>query len=128
MKILQFISTSAFIAAAAVTRADLTHTFDSVPVTFGGYVDTYYVDDFADTITRNRQLMPDGVSPIYSHSRADRLAINQALLDAKIATAQFRGALGVQAGTYVQKNYAAENRIVQHIYEAQFGFKPAADA
>lgn len=128
MKILQLLATFTLVATAATTHADITHTFDPVPVTFSGYVDAYYVDDFADTITGNRQLTPSGVSPIYSHSRADQLAINQALLDAKVATAQFRCALGLQAGTYVQKNYAIENRVVQHLYEAQVGFKPVANA
>ena len=113
---------------ALIARADVTRPFDSVPFTFSGYVDTYYVDDFADTPFPDRQITPGGVSPDYSHSRKDRLAVNHALLDAKFATDNFRGALGVQAGTYVQKNYAIEDNVAQHLYEAQLGFKPVTTA
>ena len=115
-------------AAPLASRADITRTVDSVPITLSGYVDAFYVDDFASTPFVNRQITPSGVSPVYSHSLKDKLGINHALLDAKFATEQVRGALGIQAGTYVQKNYAIENDTVQHIYEAQLGFKPVADS
>lgn len=111
---------------ALIAHADISRTFNSVPFTFSGYVDAYYVDDFADTPFPDRQVTPSGVSPDYSHTRKDRVGVNHALLDAKFATGNFRGALGMQAGTYVQKNYAIENSIAQHLYEAQLGFKLAA--
>jgi hypothetical protein len=114
----------AIIGAAGAARADVTYSFNGVPFTFSGYVDAYYVDDFADTPLPDRQITPSGMSPDYSHSRKDRLAVNHALLDAKFATNDLRGALGVQSGTYVQKNYASEDRIAQHLFEAQVGFRP----
>ncbi len=116
------------LVAAGWARGDVTHTFDSVPVTFSGYLDTYYVADQADTPFAYRQITPAGATPDYSHSRKDAIDINHALLDAKFATASVRGAIGVQAGTYVRKNYAAEDDVAQHLYEAQVGFKPAAGA
>ena len=119
---------SCALGATLAARADINHTFNAVPFTFSGYVDTYYVDDFADTPFPDRQITPSGVSPDYSHSRKDRLSVNHALLDAKFAADRFRGALGVQAGTYVQKNYAIENDVAKHLYEAQLGFKPVADS
>ncbi len=119
---------SCALGATLTARGDINHTFNAVPFTFSGYVDTYYVDDFADTSFPDRQIAPSGVSPDYSHSRKDRLGVNQALLDVKFATTQIRGALGVQAGTYVQKNYSIENNAVKHLYEAQLGFKPVADS
>src|SRR5450830_987913 len=94
---------SCALGATLAARADINHTFNAVPFTFNGYVDTYYVEDFADTAFPDRQITPSGVSPDYSHSRKDRLGVNHALLDAKFAVDRFRGALGVQAGTYVQK-------------------------
>lgn len=121
-KILLFAIT---VAGPLAARADINHTFDTVPFTFSGYIDTYYVDDFASTPFADRQITASGASPIYSHSLKDKLGINHALLDAKFATEQVRGALGVQAGTYVQKNYAIEDSVAQHLFEAQLGFKPA---
>jgi hypothetical protein len=114
------------LASAPVTRADIARTFNAVPFTFSGYVDAYYVDDGADTPFPDRQITPSGVSPDYSHTRKDKIAVNHALLDAKFATDSVRGALGVQAGTYVQKNYAIEDSVALHLFEAQLGFKPVA--
>src|SRR5438105_3185261 len=126
MKNCSFIFFVAVLSTVSAARADVAQTLGSVPFTFSGYVDGYYVDDSADTPFHDRQITPSGVSPDYSHARKDRLDINHALLDAKFATDRVRGALGAQAGTYVKKNYAIEDDIVQHIFEAQLGFKPVA--
>ena len=99
--------------AGSLLRADVSRTIDSIPFTFSGSLDLYYVDDFADTPFPDRQITPSGVSPVYSDSRKDRLAVNQALLAADFATDWVRGDLGVEAGTYVQKNYADEDEVAK---------------
>ncbi len=96
------------------------------PVVFSGYAEAYYSEDFVGSPnTRDRQITPSGVSPVYSYSRDRELNINHALLDAKYTQSSWRGALGVQAGTYVDANYSAEDRTVAHVFEATAGVELA---
>lgn len=95
------------------------------PFTVSGFADLYYVDDFDDGVSRYRQLTPSGATPVYSHGEADRLEFNNVVLDGKYAGEDFRAALGVQAGTYVDANYAAEPEALRHLYEANAGVRVA---
>ncbi|OGX89268.1 hypothetical protein BEN47_07675 [Hymenobacter lapidarius] len=99
--------------AAQLPTADTTAT-----VQLYGYVDGYFGLDFpAPTDTRRPGFL-------YSHNRQNEFTVNQALVGAQFDDGRVRGALGLQAGTYPEANYAAEPQVLQHIYEAYAGFRP----
>lgn len=105
----------ASLTAAAQTAAG--------PVTISGYVDAYYSQESGDSAVRDRQLTPGGATPVYSHGRNNEFNLNHALIDAKYSAESVRASLGLQAGTYVDANYAAETQAMRHLYEAVAGFK-----
>ncbi|WP_201978944.1 porin [Hymenobacter rubidus] len=92
------------------------------PLTTYGFVDGYYGYDFKYDNGNNRQFF------LYSHGRQNEFAINQALFGARYDDGKVRGALGLHAGTYVSANYANEDPVLQHVYEAYAGFRPFAKA
>jgi len=97
------------------------------PLTLSGYLDAYYSDEFGDSSVHQRQVTPSGVSPVYSFGKNNTFAVNEAFLDAKLATDSFHAALGIQGGTYVDANYASESEITRHLYEAYAGLRIAKD-
>ncbi len=111
---------------AASAEADEAKETKTTQFTFSGYADVYYLDDFSPTPFSNREITPSGLSPVYSFAKQNRFDLNHALVDAKFTTDSVRGALGIQAGTYVETNYANENSVVRHLFEAQIGFKPGS--
>jgi hypothetical protein len=92
------------------------------PLTTYGFVDAYYGYDFDHANGNNR------LSFLYSHGRQNEFTINQALVGLRYDDGKVRGALGLHAGTYVAANYAAEDPVLQHVYEAYAGFRPFAKA
>ncbi|OON70908.1 porin [Hymenobacter sp. CRA2] len=86
-------------------------------LTVYGFVDGYYGYDF----TGKSQTRPGF---LYSHSRANEFALNNAIIGLRYQDEQVRGALGLHAGTYVEANYAAEPPVLRHVYEAYAGFRP----
>ncbi|AIZ64036.1 hypothetical protein PK28_10625 [Hymenobacter sp. DG25B] len=87
------------------------------PVTVYGFLDAYYGFDFPT----KRQQRP---AFLYSHNRANEFALNNGLLGIRYQQGSIRGALALQAGTYVEANYAAEPEPLRHVYEAYAGFQP----
>ena len=83
---------------------------------FGGFIDTYF------TYNNNNPTNKD-VPYAYNHSRSNELNVNLALIKANYIHDNIRANVGLQAGTYTQYNYAAEPTILQHIYDANAGFK-----
>jgi hypothetical protein len=83
----------------------------------GGYLESYFSKDFNDPAVQKRPAF------IYSYNQDDSLQINLALIKADITASHFRAHLGVASGTYMKANYAAENRTLQHLYEANVGVK-----
>ena len=92
------------------------------PLTTYGFVDAYYGYDFDYANGNDRQ------SFLYSHGRQNEFTINQALLGVRYDDGKVRGAVGLHAGTYVSANYAAEDPVLRHVYEAYAGFRPFAKA
>ena len=88
------------------------------PLTTYGFVDGYYGYDFKHANGNDRQPF------LYSHGRQNEFTINQALIGLRYDDGQVRGALGLHAGTYVSANYAAEDPVLRHVYEAYAGFRP----
>jgi hypothetical protein len=88
------------------------------PLTFYGFVDGYYGYDFKHAATQDRPGF------LYSHDRQNEFTVNNAIIGMRYDNGQVRGALGLHAGTYVAANYAAEDQVFKHIYEAYAGFRP----
>ena len=88
------------------------------PLTFYGFVDGYYGYDFNDNDTQARPGF------LYSHNRQNEFTVNQGIMGMRYDNGQVRGAIGLHAGSYVSANYAAEDQVFKHIYEAYAGFRP----
>ncbi|MGI4833522.1 MAG: porin [Janthinobacterium lividum] len=105
-------------AVADTTHATAPAPAPANPLTYYGFVDAYYGFDFDHAGTNNRPGF------LYAHNRQNEFAVNNALLGARYDDGRVRGALGLHAGTYVSANYAAEDPVLKHIYEAYAGFRP----
>ncbi|GAA4041107.1 porin [Hymenobacter glaciei] len=92
------------------------------PLTTYGFVDAYYGYDFDHANDNDRQGF------LYSHGRQNEFTINQALVGVRYDDGKVRGAVGLHAGSYVSANYAAEDPVFRHVYEAYAGFRPFAKA
>ncbi|GAA3959411.1 porin [Hymenobacter antarcticus] len=88
------------------------------PWTFYGYVDAYYGYDF------NRANSPQRPAFLYSHNRQNEFTVNHGLVGARYQDERVRASLALQAGTYVEANYAAETPVMRPVYEAYAGFRP----
>ena len=121
------------LTAASGALAQITPTTDSTlavppqaapieatpnPLTFYGFVDGYYGYDFKQNDTRDRPGF------LYSHDRQNEFTINQGIVGMRYQDEKVRGAIGLHAGSYVTANYAAEDQVFKHIYEAYAGFRP----
>ena len=87
------------------------------PLTFSGYIETYYSYDFGN---------PDNhVRPgfIYSHNKHNELNLNLGLAKVNYAKDNVRGNLAIMAGTYAEYNLAAEQDLLRNVYEANVGVK-----
>lgn len=89
------------------------------PLTVWGFADFYYAYDFHEPSSRDRPGF------IYSHSRHNEFALNNAIIGIKYNTDKVRGAFAMHTGTYVRANYAAEPDILRLINEAYAGFQLA---
>ncbi|RZK30081.1 MAG: porin, partial [Hymenobacter sp.] len=92
------------------------------PLTYYAFVDGYYGIDFNHPNTNVRPGF------LYSHNRQNEFTINQGLVGVRYDDGRVRGAVGLHAGSYVSANYAAEDQVFKHIYEAYAGFRPFAKA
>lgn len=90
---------------------------NATPLTFGGYVEGYYTQDF------NRPLSNTRPGFVYSHNRTNEVNINLAMIKANYDTDKIRGNFAIAAGTYMNANYSAESGVLKNIYEANIGFK-----
>ena len=130
-----FLTSAIFVATLATTAsAQTTPTTEPAPAvpnpapapppaspfTFYGYLDAYYGYDFGNDATNARPGF------LYSHTRQQEFSVNPALLGARYANGQVRGALGLHAGSYVEANYSNEPTTLRHLYEAYAGFRPFA--
>src|ERR1035437_7427346 len=102
-----------FAQTLAEDSAKHVHTFK-----FSGFIETYSSYDF------NKPPNHQVSAPfIYNYRRDNEFNINIALLRASYSGDKVRANIGLQAGTYAQYNYASEQPLLQHIYEANAGMK-----
>lgn len=93
---------------------------DSSGLAITGYVEAYYSHDL--TAPKTAQERP---AFLYNHKRNREVNINLAFVKVAYTNDRVRSNLAVQAGTYPQYNYAAEQALVRNIYEANAGVKLA---
>ncbi|MBO0948509.1 porin [Fibrella forsythiae] len=104
-------------ATSAPTQA-ATQTAPNAGLTVSGYVEAYYAHDF--TAPKTTQERPGF---LYNHRRNREVNINLAFVKAAYTSDRVRGNLALQVGNYAQYNYAAEQTLVQNIFEANAGVK-----
>lgn len=86
-------------------------------IAFTGFADIYYAYDF------NKPRHHERPGFLYNHKRHDEFNVNLAFLKAAYLSGGVRGNLALMAGTYAQYNLAAEQALLQQIYEANAGVK-----
>ncbi len=81
-------------------------------LTVSGYTEAYFVSDF------NRSQKGDRQNFYYNYNRNKQLEFNQSSLKFNLNSPKIEMNFALQAGTYVQDNYAAESKFSKHILEA----------
>lgn len=104
--------------ASSAQQAD-----SSSRLTITGYLEAYYTHDF--TAPKTAQERPGF---LYNHKRNREVNINLAFVKMAYTSDRVRGNLALQAGTYAQYNYAAEQDLVKPVFEANAGVKLAKNS
>lgn len=91
----------------------LNHAASSL--SFSGFVDIYNAYDFNKPATDYRQPF------LFNHNRHNEFNLNLGLLQLAVEHTKYRGNIGLQAGTYAEDNYAAEQDLLKHVFEANAG-------
>lgn len=84
------------------------------------FADVYYAYDF------NKPSNHEKAPFIYNYKRHNEFNLNLALIQASLQYKNLRSVIGIQAGTYPQYNYAGEQELLRHIYQANVGVKLSA--
>ncbi|EIM75227.1 hypothetical protein A3SI_13894 [Nitritalea halalkaliphila LW7] len=84
-------------------------------INVSGFVDVYYGFDFNRPFTNER---PDF---LFNHSRHNEVNLNLGLIQMNLEGANYRGGLGLMVGTFPQYNMAAEQPLLQNVFEAYAG-------
>lgn len=99
----------------AFSQQDSTYVSTNPEVKFSGFVDIFYAYDFNKPENNVRQPF------LYNHNRHNEFNLNLALLKTSITHKKYRGNFALQAGTYATDNYAAEENVMKHVFEANAG-------
>ena len=87
------------------------------PLTFSGYIETYYSYDFADPSNHERP------SFFYSFNRHNEVNLNLGFIKANYNKENVRSNFALMGGTYAQYNLASEQGLLRNIFEANAGVK-----
>lgn len=82
-----------------------------------GYNEVYYCYDLNQPANHLRP------SFLYNHNKHNEVNINLAFIRASYENDKVRGNIALMAGTYAQYNLSAEESVLQHVFEANAGFK-----
>lgn len=113
---------SVIVIVGLFARSSFAQTSDSIHVTMGGFVDTYFMYDFNSPGSNLKS------HPFTQPSRHNEFNINLAHFEVRLASQEVRGALALHTGTSVRANYAAESdnrELSQLIHEAWVGYRIA---
>ncbi|MBA4155576.1 porin [Flavobacterium sp.] len=87
------------------------------PFTFSGYVEAYYSYDFGNPDNHTRPNF------FYSFNRHNELNVNLGMAKINYSKDNVRGNFALMAGTYAEYNLAAEQDLLQNVFEANVGVK-----
>ena len=90
------------------------------PLTFSGYVETYYSYDFNEPENHTRPGF------FYNFNRHNEVNLNIGFAKVNYAKDNVRGNLALMAGTYAEYNLAAEQGLLKNVFEANVGVKISA--
>jgi hypothetical protein len=105
-----------FLTSVPAFSQDSLKTSPVPPIAVSAFADAYYAYDFNEPAGKD-------IPFAYNHARHNEFNVNLALLQATYTADLFRGSLGLQAGSYPQRNYAAEPELFRHIYDANAGIR-----
>lgn len=88
---------------------------------FSTFLETFYAYDF------NRPKGAQRQAGFFHHNRHNEVNINLAMLRMAFQEEKYRAVLDIQAGTYAQDNYAAEQGMLKALYQAYAGVKLGED-
>ncbi|MDN4165713.1 porin [Cytophagales bacterium LB-30] len=111
------ISVMLYVLLALITPAKAQDKNDDSPLKFSGYLETYYLYDFANPEDHNRPGF------VYSYNRLHEVTLNLGYLHAAYQTDKVRANLALMTGTYANANLAAEPGVLKNIFEANVGVK-----
>lgn len=86
-------------------------------LTFSGYAEIYYSYAFSRPADHQRPAF------LYSHNRHNEFNLNLGFIKTNYTSDRLRANIALAAGTYMNANYANEPGGLQHIYEANAGYK-----
>ncbi len=81
------------------------------------YLEPYFTYDFSEP---DNHLRPGF---LYNFNRHNEVNLNLGLVKAGYVSGRLRGNIGLMAGTYAQYNLSAEPGLLQHVFEANAGYK-----
>jgi hypothetical protein len=87
------------------------------PLTFSGYIETYYSYDFQNPPSHEKP------SFLYNFNRHNEVNINLGFIKANYSGGHTRANLSLMAGTYAQYNLSAEQGLLKNIMEANVGIR-----
>jgi hypothetical protein len=87
----------------------------SPDLTISAFADVFYVYDFNQPQGNFRQPF------LYNHNRHNEFNLNMGYLKFGLTHTKYRANLALQAGTYVNDNYAAEPGVLKSLFEANIG-------
>lgn len=102
-----------FITNSAFAQTDSTKS----PLSFSGYIETYYSYDFANPANHIREPF------LYSYNRHNEFNLNLGFVKLNYNTNKVRANLALMAGTYSNDNLSAEAGVIKNIFEANAGVK-----
>lgn len=113
---------NAFLSSAQ--NKDSVSVKDSSGLSFWGFADIYYGYNFNQPPSRIDGELVTGNSFLYSHNRHNEFNLNNGIVGVDYFKDKVRGILALQAGTYVEYNYANEPAMLKYVYEAYAGYQP----
>ncbi len=87
------------------------------PLTFSGYLETYYVYDFNEPENNTRP------SFVYSFNRHNEVNLNLGFIKGSYNIDNIRANLALMTGTYANTNMVNETGVLKNIFEANAGVK-----
>ncbi|MCZ8229206.1 porin [Flavobacterium sp.] len=87
------------------------------PLTFSGYIDLYYSYDFGKPDNHTKPGF------IYNYNKSNEVNLNLGIAKMNYSKENVRANFALMAGTYAQYNMAAEQDLLQNVFEANVGVK-----